>query len=260
MMSVGRFDSRAISIALFTANVVVPTPPLAPKNAIVRLVRRSVPFAARMRSPVRANAVRKASSSEAVPSSFDGQARNSFAPARIAWRICSGSFVAATAKMAADGHVARRRSSVRSAAVDPFRMSAIAMSGATPDAMCRSSVTAIERLLERSSPVMCVRKCGSVVLTTAESLAMALSEVVALRARTDAGQISAQGLVSRGLTLRALLRPLLVCLAALCFLRALLRGTDLVELRCTRGKLGVEGRALLGELLFSLPALFALSA
>jgi len=38
--------------------------------------------------------------------------------------------------------------------------------------MCRSSVTAIERLLDRSSPVMCVRKCESVVLTTAESWAM----------------------------------------------------------------------------------------
>ncbi len=31
-MSVGFFDVRAISIALFTAMVVVPAPPLTPKN------------------------------------------------------------------------------------------------------------------------------------------------------------------------------------------------------------------------------------
>ena len=39
MMSVGFFDVRAISIALFTAIVVVPAPPLTPKNDNTQLAR-----------------------------------------------------------------------------------------------------------------------------------------------------------------------------------------------------------------------------
>ena len=55
-MSVGRFDRRAMSIAVFTANVVVPAPPLAPKNESVT-PERKLSLAGRLRSIVRFNAV-----------------------------------------------------------------------------------------------------------------------------------------------------------------------------------------------------------
>jgi hypothetical protein len=126
MISVGFLDTRAISIAVFTASVVVPAPPFVPKNDRTD-VERSLSFG-RLRSIVRRSAVRKASSSRGTASPFGDQDRYSFAPARIACRICSGSAEDAIAKIDVDGHEARRRSIPLTAAMPP-RISTMASTG-----------------------------------------------------------------------------------------------------------------------------------
>ena len=86
-MSVGRLLSRASSTAQFTATVVVPAPPLAPKNTSVA--------SGGWRAP--AGEARGARPCDAAPwnvSSGGGHVKNSLAPARIACRIRSGSAVA----------------------------------------------------------------------------------------------------------------------------------------------------------------------
>ena len=55
-MSVGRFERRAMSMAVLTASVVVPAPPLAPKNESVT-PERALSLAGRLRSIVRFSAV-----------------------------------------------------------------------------------------------------------------------------------------------------------------------------------------------------------
>jgi hypothetical protein len=74
-MSVGRFFWRAISTAQFTASVVVPAPPLAPKNTIV-VACVAVDGAAARRADERRSASSKVSAG-------GGHAKNSLAPARI---------------------------------------------------------------------------------------------------------------------------------------------------------------------------------
>src|SRR5262245_45973939 len=88
-MAVGDLLSRAISTPEFTAIVVVPAPPLAPMNTIVRAA--VVPTVAATRVDARLTASWKVDSG-------GGQAKNSLAPARMARRIRSGAQSAATAK------------------------------------------------------------------------------------------------------------------------------------------------------------------
>ena len=96
--TVGRFVSRAISTAVLTATVVVPEPPLAPRNTCVTQGWRAPAVAASRRAAVRRIAPWKDSSNVRPPAAAF-HAKNSFAPARIACRISSGSDVDATAKI-----------------------------------------------------------------------------------------------------------------------------------------------------------------
>src|SRR5688572_14777790 len=159
MMSVGFFDVRAISIALFTAMVVVPAPPLTPKNDNTQLAR--VPSFPLDRSAALWMA--------AVNDSSTGQARYSLAPARMACRICSGCADEAIAKMVADGHDARRRS--MASVLAPWRMSTIVSDGGFAVA-CRSSTTATEVPDARRHLVTCARKSVSLLEMRTVSCAM----------------------------------------------------------------------------------------
>src|SRR5688572_8135457 len=161
MMSVGFFDVRAISIALFTAMVVVPAPPLTPKNDRTVLVR--VPSFDFDRSAVRWIA--------AVNESSSGQARYSLAPARMACRICSGCADAAIAKIVADGQAPRSRS--MASVLAPWRMSTIVSDGGFAVAW-RSSTIATEVPEPRRHFVTCARKSGSVLEMRTVSCAMVL--------------------------------------------------------------------------------------
>ena len=74
-------------------------------------------------------------------SSAGGQTKNSFAPARIAWRIRSGSALSATAKMLDAGAAARRRSMPAIADDASPRMSTMRSSGMWSRAARRLSMT-----------------------------------------------------------------------------------------------------------------------
>ena len=85
-MTVGRFDSRASSTAQFTATVVVPAPPLAPRNTCVTHGCLAPASAASRRAAVRRTAPWNDSSiaRDACVSPPGVQGKNSLAPARIA--------------------------------------------------------------------------------------------------------------------------------------------------------------------------------
>ena len=116
--------SRASSTPQFTAIVVVPAPPLAPKNTSV-VAAAGAPCAVWRRVAVRRMALWNVSSA-------GGQVKNSLAPARMACRIRSGSATWATAKMAEPGRPARSRSMVPMAEDESPRASTMTTSGATP--------------------------------------------------------------------------------------------------------------------------------
>ena len=102
-MTVGLPLRRATSTAQFTATVVVPAPPLAPRNTSV--------VACCGDDDARRDATRCTASSSA--SRVGGQAKNSLAPARIARRIASGWTSDETKKMPAVGSADRRCSTAR---------------------------------------------------------------------------------------------------------------------------------------------------
>ena len=85
-MIVGRFDSRASSTAQLTDTVVVPAPPLAPRNTWVTQGCRAPALDASRRAAVRRTAPLNDSSiardAGVAPPVFQG--KNSLAPARIA--------------------------------------------------------------------------------------------------------------------------------------------------------------------------------
>ncbi len=85
-MTVGRFVRRASSTAQLTATVVVPAPPLAPRNTCVTHGGLALAVAASRRAAVRRTAPWNDSSIErdaaVAPPGFHG--KNSLAPARIA--------------------------------------------------------------------------------------------------------------------------------------------------------------------------------
>ena len=101
-MTVGRLSAARARRAQLTATVVVPAPPFAPRNTWVTHGCRRRPCAASRRAAVRRTAPWNDSSivREACVAP-PGPGKNSFAPARIAWRIRSGSAAAAMAKIAA---------------------------------------------------------------------------------------------------------------------------------------------------------------
>src|SRR5262245_63091677 len=148
MMSVGFFDRRAISMAQFTATVVVPAPPLTPKKENTQLDREpSFGFD-------RSAALWIAEVNE----SSSGQARYSLAPARMAWRICSGCAEDAIAKIVAAGQEPRARSTASDFA--PWRMSTIVSVGGFAAAW-RSSTSAADVPDERRHFVTCARNSVS---------------------------------------------------------------------------------------------------
>src|SRR5215213_3527527 len=159
-MSVGFFEMRAISMAVFTAMVVVPAPPLTPKNDSTHPLR--LPSLGFDRSAARWIA--------ALNDASMGHERYSLAPARIACNICSGCALDAMAKIVAVGNDARRRS-MPSMAFAPWRMSTMASDGGFADAW-RSSMTATEVPDARRHFVTCARNSGSVVEMRAVSCAM----------------------------------------------------------------------------------------
>jgi hypothetical protein len=154
-MSVARLLSRANSTAQFTATVVVPTPPFAPKKTSVVVGERS-PGAASSRAVIR----RIASS---MVSRAGGHVRNSLAPDRIDWRMRSGAASSATKKMVALGEATLTRSTVCIAVVTAFRPSTITMSDDTPSRGNRSSVTRTGTAANRSRAASCERKLLSSV-------------------------------------------------------------------------------------------------
>ena len=101
-ITVGRLVRRASSTAQLTATVVVPAPPLAPRNACVTHGGLAPALAASRRAAVRRTAPWNDSSvaRAAADPSTAFQGKNSLAPARIAWRISSGSGAAAMTKIA----------------------------------------------------------------------------------------------------------------------------------------------------------------
>src|ERR1041384_8084366 len=103
-MMVDRLLKRASSTPQLTAIVVVPAPPLAPKNTSVAAGGRA-PCADSRRAAVRRIAL-------CTGSLASGQLKNSFAPALIDWRMRSESAAIATAKIPALGEAARTRSIV----------------------------------------------------------------------------------------------------------------------------------------------------
>ena len=130
-IAVGRFVSRASSTAQFTATVVVPAPPFAPRNTCVTHGGLAPAVAASRRAAVRRTAPWNDSSIArdacVAPPGFHG--KNSFAPARIAWRIRSGSAAAAMAKIATVGCPARSRSMAAMPDEASARMSTTTTSG-----------------------------------------------------------------------------------------------------------------------------------
>jgi hypothetical protein len=129
-ITAGRRLSRAISTPQFTATVVVPAPPFAPKNTSV-VAFGLAPCADSRRVTARRMAAWNVSSG-------GGQTKNSLAPARMASRIMSGSLVSATTKMPTPGADARSRSMVDIADDMSPRASTMARSGCAPS---RASVT-----------------------------------------------------------------------------------------------------------------------
>jgi hypothetical protein len=141
-MIVGRFDTRASSTAQFTATVVVPAPPLAPRNTCVTQGCRAPAVAASRRAAVRRTEPWKDSSidRDCGVSPPGSHGKNSLAPARIAWRMRSGSVAVATAKIASDGLPARSRSMAAIPDDTSPRMSTTARSGPAPSTLARPSV------------------------------------------------------------------------------------------------------------------------
>ena len=172
-IAVGRLVSRASSTAQFTATVVVPAPPLAPRNTCVTHGCRAPAVAASRRAAVLRTAPWNDSSGAATPPPVRVHGKNSFAPARIAWRIRSGSAAPATAKIATAGCAARSRSIVAipdeasarmstmktsDAAVSPARRSSTMPTG-TPHARSRRAISRLHcsswLRIETASCAMC---------------------------------------------------------------------------------------------------------
>ena len=164
-MTVGRFVSRASSTAQFTLTVVVPAPPLAPKKTSVTDGGFAEALAVSRRVAMR----RTAPSNE---SSGTGHMKNSLAPARIAWRISSGSVVCATAKIAVVVCAARRRSIAAMPEAASPRMSTVTTSGDVCSAPWRSSITPMGTPLGRSRRPIVRRNSSSCETTSAASWAM----------------------------------------------------------------------------------------
>ena len=152
-MTVDRLLSRASSTPQFTAIVVVPAPPLAPKNTSV-VAGGCAPCAVSRRAAVRRIAPWNVSSA-------GGQVKNSLAPARIACRISSGSAASATAKMPAPGAPRAAARCVAIADDASPRVSTMTTSGAAPVARARSSSTLTGIAPERSRRPRCFLKSSS---------------------------------------------------------------------------------------------------
>ncbi len=161
-MTVGRLLRRASSTPQFTATVVVPAPPFAPKNT--RLVAVGLaPCDDSRRAAVRRIAPWNVSSA-------GGQVKNSFAPARIDDRMTSGSAVCATAKMPAPGDAARRRSIPAIADSASPRMSTMTTSGVSVSRA--ESMTLTGTAPARSSFPICFLNPSSSLTMSPTSCAM----------------------------------------------------------------------------------------
>ena len=172
---VGRFDNRASSTAQFTETVVVPAPPLAPRNTWVAQGWRVPAWAASRRAAVFRTAPWKDSSIERLacvcPPVVHG--KNSLAPARIAPRIRSDSAVMATAKMAIDAWVARSRSIAAMPEAASARRSTTATSGCEPS-VARPSTIPTGTPHARSSVAAWRLKSSSWLTMSAVSCAMSI--------------------------------------------------------------------------------------
>jgi len=147
-----------------TASVVVPAPPLAPKNTSV-VAGGFAPCVVSRRAAVRRMAPWKVSSG-------GGQVKNSFAPARIDCRIRSGSACIATAKIPAFGAAARMRSIVDMAEDGSPRVSTMTRSSAALSRASRSSMMLTGIAPERRSRPICVVKASSPLTINPTSCAM----------------------------------------------------------------------------------------
>jgi hypothetical protein len=105
-------------------------------------------------------------------SSGGGQVKNSFAPARMAWRIRSGSAASAMAKMPALAAEARSRSMPAMADEASPRMSTMMTSGEVPSRVRRSSSRLTDSAPERSIRSICFLKASSWETICAMSCAM----------------------------------------------------------------------------------------
>ena len=144
---VDRLVSRARSTPQLTAIVVVPVPPFAPKNTSV-----VAPGVVTVCASRRLAARRIASWNVLLGG---GQVKNSFAPARIASRMVSGSAASAIMKIPAAGDAARARSIVPTAAGRSVRPSTRIRSAA-PLRAAPSSATATGVVHERRRRPICV--------------------------------------------------------------------------------------------------------
>ena len=172
--SVARFVSRASSTAQFTATVVVPAPPLAPRNTTVIHGGRAPAWAASRRAAVRRTAPWNDSSMARdawlAPPGFHG--KNSFAPARIACRIRSGSAAVAIANTAMLLLPARRRSMDAIPDDASERMSTTTRSGPTPSAVARPSTIPTGTPPARSNRETCRLNSSSCVTIAAANCAI----------------------------------------------------------------------------------------
>ncbi len=186
-MMVGRLLSRASSTALLTASVVVPEPPLAPKNTSV--VAWRAPDADCRRAAARASASENAACT-------GGHVRNSFAPARIACRMTSGCASSATTKMAIDGEAKRSRSTAAIARATSVRASTITRSACEPSRENGSPprLTGVDPV--RSTPAMSFLHLSSSVRIDATRRAMCYSTSLIACGNTPAGAGPALGSIT----------------------------------------------------------------
>ncbi len=158
MIRVGRFDSRAMSMAVLTASVVVPAPPFAPKNDSVT-PDRALSFAGRWRSDGALQRRLKASRSARRRSRSTTRRGTRWRPRASP---AESDRARTRRRRRRSTSTATRRAGARSPRPTPsvpLRISTTARSGHVPPA-CFSSMIPIERPLERSSVVIVDAEVG----------------------------------------------------------------------------------------------------